>query len=77
MITNNHISIALAATAALSLLAAKPAAAEQSGNMIQTETLVMQGKRKELDESQDNPAPAWDRETITVTDRLIFIGKRD
>ena len=77
MNTNTPVFIALTATACLTLLAAKASAADDSGIVVQTETLVMEGKRKELDAGEENPAPTWDMETITVTEKLIFTGTRD
>ena len=75
MTTNIPVFIALTATACLTLPAA--IAADDSGIIVQTETLMMEGKRKELDENADSPAPTWDKETITVTEKLIFTGIRD
>ena len=78
MTTNTPVFIALTASACLILLAAKAATADDSGIIVQTETLVMEGQRKELDAGEDNPAPTtWDMETIMVTKKLMFTGNRD
>ena len=77
MTTFTPVLIALTATACLTLPAAQAIAADDSGIVVQTETLVMEGKRKELEESGENPAPTWDKETVTVTEKLIFTGIRE
>lgn len=70
------LSLALLLALSAALLSPRQTAAVHSGIIIQTEVLTMQGKRKQAGEQPVNGQQTWDKEKITVTNKIIFTGKR-
>ncbi len=70
------LSLSLLPVLSTALISPRQAAAENSGIIIQTETLTMQGKRKQAREQPVNDRQTWDNEKIILTNKIIFTGKR-
>ena len=76
MIHHAAALFAVSAIFSLSLLPGKLAVADHSGIIIQTDPLMMQGKRKQPDTSQQTGKPDRDQKKIIVTEKIFFTGKR-
>ena len=75
-IFTSALSLALTLVFSCGLLSPRQAVAAHSGIIVQTKALTMQGKRKQADEQPVNHPQSWDNEKITVTNKIIFTGKR-